>query len=400
MLKALSALAILLAWAGAACAQISNDVVKFGVLTDMTGLTADGTGKGSLIAAQMAVEDFGGKAAGKVIEVISADHQNKPDVGSAIARRWYDMENVDVIVDVPISSVAVAVQQVTRDKDKVLLMSSAASSDLTGKACSPNGIQWSFDTYALANVAGRAMAELGNDKWFFLTVDYVFGHNLEKDAIDVVRKMGGSVVGSVRHPPNTPDFSSYILQAQASNANVIALASTAGDTENELKQAKEFGLADGGKKIIALLFGALETHTVGINIAQNLLLTEGFYWDLDEGTRAFSKRFQAKIGRMPTMQQAGVYSSVSHYLKAVEATGTDSAKTVIAKMKEMPVNDFFAKNGRIREDGRMIHDMYLMQVKTPAESKGEWDLLKLVATIPGEAAFRPLAQSECPYIKK
>jgi branched-chain amino acid transport system substrate-binding protein len=385
---------------GGAQAQISDDVVKIGVLTDMSSLYSDATGKGSLIAAEMAVADFGGMVKGKPIVVISADHQNKPDVGAAIARAWYDTDKVDAIADVPTSSVALAVQQVTRDKNRVFLMSGPGASDLTGKACSPNGIHWTYDTYALSHVAGTAMLARGEDSWFFITADYAFGHALERDAADVVRAGGGKVLGAVRAPLNTQDFSSFLLQAQGSKAKVIGLANAGGDTQNAIKQASEFGLQKNGQMLVALLFQITDTHSLGLPVAQGMVMTEGFYWDMNDETRAFSKRFLAKAGHMPTMIHAGVYSSIMHYLKAIDAIGTDEALAVVKQMKATPVNDFFAKNGRIREDGRMVHDMYLMQVKTPAESKGEWDFYKVLATIPGDQAYRPLEDGGCPLVKK
>jgi branched-chain amino acid transport system substrate-binding protein len=388
-----------LAISGTASAQISDDVVKLGVLTDMSSLYADGTGKGSLTAAEMAVADFGGKVKGKPIEVISADHQNKPDVGAAIASAWYDAEKVDTIVDVPTSSIALAIQKITRDKNKVFLMSGPGTSDLTGPACSPNGIHWTYDTYALAHVAGKAMVERGKKDWFFITADYAFGHALERDTAAVVTESGGKVIGAVRAPFNTSDFSSFLLQAQASKAQVVGLASAGGDTQTAIKQASEFGLQQSGQGLVALLFQITDTHSLGLKTAQGMVLTEGFYWDMDDDTRAFSKRFMAKMGNMPTMIHAGIYSAVTHYLKAIDATGTDAAPAVIAKMKATPVHDFFARNGKLREDGRMVHDMYLVQVKTPAESKSEWDLYKILATVPGDQAYRPMDKGGCPLVK-
>ena len=366
----------------------------------MSSLYSDATGKGSLVAAQMAAADYGGKVKGKPIEVIGADHQNKPDVGSNIARQWYDQGGVDVIVDVPTSSVALAVAQITREKNKVFLNSGAGTSDLTGSQCSPNTIHWTYDTFALSNVAGKAMVERGENTWYFITADYAFGHALERDAADVVKKHGGQVLGAVRAPLNTPDFSSFLLQAQSSGAKVIALANAGGDTQNAIKQAVEFGIVQGGQKLLALLMQITDTHSLGTRTAGGMILTDGFYWELSDETRAFSKRFLEKVGHMPTMIQAGIYSGVMHYLKAIEETGTDEAKAVIAKMKATPVNDFFAKNGRIREDGRMVHDMYLMQVKTAAESKGEWDLYNVLATVPGDQAYRPMSEGGCPLVAK
>jgi branched-chain amino acid transport system substrate-binding protein len=379
-------------------AQISDDVVKLGVLSDMSSIYAEGTGPGSLVAAQMAAQDFGGKVRGKPIEVIGADHLNKPDVGSAIARAWYDEQKVDAILDVPTSSVALAVQQLTRDKNKVLLLSGAGSSDLTGPACSPNGIQWTYDTYALAHVAGKALVERGENTWFFVTADYAFGHALERDTADVVKASGGQVVGAVRAPFGAADFSSFLLQAQASKAKVVGFASAGGDTMNAIKQSAEFDL-QAKQKLVALLFNITDVHGLGLKTTGGMTLTEGFYWDMNDETRAFSKRFMEKAGHMPTMIQAGVYSAAMHYLKAIDATGTDAAQPVIAKMKATPVNDMFAKNGHIRADGRMVHDMYLVQVKTPAESKGEWDTYKVLATIPGDQAYRPLNAGGCPLVK-
>jgi branched-chain amino acid transport system substrate-binding protein len=385
--------------AGAAQAQISDDVVKIGVLTDMSSLYADSTGKGSVIAAEMAAADYGGKVKGKPIQVISADHQNKPDVGVNIARNWYDNDKVDAIFDVPTSSVALPVSALTREKNKIMMNSGAGSSDLTGTACSPNTVHWTYDTYALSNVAGKEMVKRGADTWFFVTADYAFGAALERDATNVVKETGGKVVGGVRHPLNSSDFSSFLLQAQASKAKVIALANAGGDTTNALKQAAEFGIVSGGQKMIALLQEITDTHSLGIKGAQGLIATDAFYWDMNDETRAFSKRFNDKVGHMPTMIQAGVYSSAMHYFKAIDAIGTDEAGKVMAQMKATPINDFFAKGGKIREDGRMVHDMYLFEVKKPADSKGEWDLYNLIATVPGDQAFRPLDKGNCPLVK-
>lgn len=380
-------------------AQVSDDVVKLGVLTDMSSVYADGTGKGSLAAAQMAAEDFGGKVLGKPIVVVGADHQNKPDVGTAVARNWFDNDHVDAVVDLPTSSIAFAVQALAAEKNKVVLISGGGSSDLTGKACTANSVQWTYDTYALSKVAGRAMVQRGDDTWFFLTADYVFGQALERDATDIVKAAGGKVLGGVRHPLNTADFASFLVQAQASKAKVVALANAGGDASTAIKQAHEFGMSK-DQKLLALLLGITDVHTLGVDVAQGLVLTEGWYWDLDDQSRAFGKRFNERVGHMPTMLQAGVYSAVTHYLKAIEAANTDEAKAVVRKMKELPVHDFFAKNGKVREDGRMVHDMYLMQIKTPAESKGPWDVYKVLATVPGDEAFRPLAEGGCPLVAK
>ena len=384
---------------GAAHAQISDDVVKIGVLTDMSSLYSDATGKGSLVAVQMAVADYGGKVKGKPVEVVSADHQNKPDVGVAIARNWYDNEKVDAIFDVPTSSVALPVSALTREKNKININSGGGSSDITGPACSPNTVHWTYDTYALSNVAGKAMVQRGEDTWFFITADYAFGMALERDAANVVKENGGKVLGDVRHPLNSSDFSSFLLQAQASKAKVVALANAGGDTTNALKQAAEFGLMKGGQKLIALLLEITDVHSIGLKDGQGLIVTDAFYWDRDDETRAFSKRFLEKVGHMPTMIQAGLYSATMHYLKAIDAIGTDEAPKVMAQMRATPINDFFAKNGKIRIDGRMVHDTYLFEVKKPEESKGEWDLYKLLATVPADQAFRPLDKGGCPLAK-
>jgi branched-chain amino acid transport system substrate-binding protein len=384
---------------GAATAQISDDVVKIGVLTDMSSLYADATGKGSLTAVQMAVADYGSKVKGKPVEVIVADHQNKPDVGVNIARNWYDNEKVDAIFDVPTSSVALPISALTREKNRININSGGGSSDITGVACSPNTVHWTYDTYSLSNVAGKAMVKRGEDTWFFVTADYAFGMALERDAANVVKETGGKVLGAVRHPLNSSDFSSFLLQAQASKAKVVALANAGGDTTNALKQASEFGITKGGQKMIALLQEITDTHSLGIRETQGLIVTDAFYWDMNDETRAFSKRFNEKVGHMPTMIQAGLYSATMHYLKAIEAIGTDEAPKVMEQMRATPINDFFAKGGKIRIDGRMVHDMYLFEVKKPEESKGEWDLYKLLATVPGDEAFRPLDKGGCPLVK-
>jgi branched-chain amino acid transport system substrate-binding protein len=383
----------------AARAQISDDVVKIGVLTDMSSLYADATGKGSLAAVQMAVAGYGGKVKGKPVEVVYADHQNKPDVGVSIARNWYDNDKVDAIFDVPTSSVALPISAVTREKNKININSGGGSSDITGAACSPNTVHWTYDTYALSNVAGKAMVRRGEDTWFFVTADYAFGQALERDAANVVKESGGKVIGDVRHPLNTSDFSSFLLQAQASKAKVIGLANAGGDTTNALKQAAEFGITQAGQKMIALLMEITDAHALGIKATQGLIVTDAFYWDMNDETRAFSNRFNEKVGHMPTMIQAGLYSATMHYLKAIDALGTDEAPKVMEQMRATPINDFFAKNGKIRIDGRMVHDMYLFEVKKPEESKGDWDLYKLIATVPGDEAFRPLDMGGCPLVK-
>lgn len=388
--------------AGAAQAEITGNVIKIGVLNDQSGLYADLTGQGSVTAAKMAAEDAGGKVAGAGIEVIFADHQNKPDVGSSVARQWYDQEGVDVIIDVPTSSVALAVNEVTREKNKVFLVSGAATSDLTGKACSPNTIHWTYDTYMLANGTGNAVVKAGGNTWFFLTADYAFGHALERDTTTVVKANGGQVVGGVRVPLNTADFSSFLLQAQASKAKVIGLANAGGDTVNSIKQAAEFGIVAGGQKLAGLLIFLPDIHALGLQTAQGLQFTESWYWDTNDANREWTKRFVAKNpgGKYPTMIHAGVYSALTHYFKAIAATKSDTGSAVVEEMKKMPTDDKLFGKGTIRADGRKIHDAYLFEVKKPAESKGPWDLYKTVRTIPAADAWRPLEEGGCPLVKK
>jgi branched-chain amino acid transport system substrate-binding protein len=382
-------------------AQISDGVIKIGVLNDQSGLYADLAGQGSVVAARMAVEDYGAEKKGMKVEVVFADHQNKADVGSAIARQWYDVDKVDLIVDVPNSGVALAVSQITRDKGKAFIVSSAATSDLTGKACSPNTIHWTYDTWALANGTANALVKQGADTWFFITADYAFGHALERDVEAVVLKNGGKVLGKVRHPLNTQDFSSFLLQAQASKAKVIGLANAGGDTTNAIKQGAEFGIVRGGQNFAGLLVFLTDVHALGLQTAQGLVFTETFYWDLNDRTRAFAKRFADRNrGIHPTMIHAGVYAGVTHYLKAVEALKSDDGTKVIAKMKEIPTDDPLFGKGTIRIDGRKIHPAYLVEVKKPSESKAPWDYYKIRATIPADQAFRPLDQGECPLVKK
>jgi branched-chain amino acid transport system substrate-binding protein len=387
--------------ASAAHAQISDGVVKLGVLNDMSSLYADIGGKGSVLAAQMAVDDFGGKVLDQPIEVISGDHQNKPDIGAGLARKWIDTEHVDAIVDVPTSSVALAIQEVTRQKKRIFLMSGPASSDLTGKACSPYGFQWTYDTYALAHGTGDAMVKQGGDTWFFITADYAFGHALERDTSDAVKAAGGKVLGSVNVPLNTQDFSSFLLQAQASKAKVIGLANAGGDTINSIKQAAEFGIVAGGQKLAGLLVFLTDVDSLGLKTAQGLTITSAWYWDKDDASRAFAKRFMARNpnGRPPTYTQAGVYGEVFFYLNAIKAAGTDDADKVSAQMRSMKINDFMTKDGWIREDGRIMRDMYLEEVKSPQESKYPYDYFKVLATIPAEQAFRPLKDGGCPLVK-
>jgi branched-chain amino acid transport system substrate-binding protein len=390
------------AFGGAAQAQISDGTVKIGVLNDMSGLYSDITGPGSLLAARMAVEDYVKATGSKLkIEVIGADHQNKPDVGSNIARQWFDTDKVDMIADVPTSSVGLAVAAIAREKGKLHVNSGAATSDLTGKACNANTIHWAYDTYMLANGTGKAIVKNGGNTWFFLTADYAFGHALERDTEAVVTKNGGRVVGKVRTPFPTQDFSSFLLQAQASKAKIIGLANAGGDTTNSIKQAAEFGIVRGGQNLAGLLVFLPDVHSLGLNVAQGLMLTETFYWDLNDQTRAWSRRFAAaNSGKHPSMVHAGVYSSVLHYLKAVEAAKTDDGTKVAAKMKELPTDDPLFGKGSVRADGRKIHPAYLFEVKKPSESKGPYDYYKLAATIPANEAFRPLSESECPLVKK
>jgi branched-chain amino acid transport system substrate-binding protein len=383
--------------AGAAHAQTA---VKIGVLNDRSGIYADLSGEGSVIAAQMAAEDFKAADKGITVEIVSADHQNKPDIGSNIARQWYDSDGVDVIADVPSSGVALAVNEITREKDKIFLNSGAASSDLTGSKCSPNTVHWTYDTWALANGTGGAMVASGGKSWFFVTADYAFGHALERDTSAIVKAAGGEVLGSVRHPFPGQDFSSFLLQAQASGAQVIGLANAGGDTINAIKQASEFGITQGGQSLAGLLMFVTDVHALGLEVAQGLVLTESFYWDLNDQTREWSARFAEKNGgKMPSMVQAGVYASVLHYLKAVEAVGGKDSAAVMAKMKEMPTDDPLFGKGAVRADGRKVHDMYLFRVKKPGQSKGEWDLYETVATIPADKAFRPLADGGCSLVK-
>jgi branched-chain amino acid transport system substrate-binding protein len=394
---------LLLAAALASCATSSaqaETAVRFGVLNDRSGVYADLSGEGSVIAARMAIEDFKAAEKGIKAEVVSADHQNKPDIGSALARQWYDQDGVDVILDVPTSSVALAVSQITREKNKVFINSGAGSTDLTGKQCSPNTIHWTYDTYALAKGTGAAMVQRGGTTWFFITADYAFGHSLESNTAAVVKAAGGQVLGGVKTPFPASDFSSFLLQAQSSGAKVIGLANAGGDTINAIKQASEFGITQGGQSLAGLLIFLSDVHALGLQAAQGLVLTEAFYWDLNDGTREWSKRFAEKSGgKMPTMVHAGVYASVLHYLKAVEALQGKDAAQVVAKMKEMPTDDALFGKGQVRVDGRVTHDMYLFEVKKPDESKGPWDYYKLLATIPAAEAFRPLSEGGCELVK-
>ncbi|MBB1090764.1 ABC transporter substrate-binding protein [Rhodopseudomonas palustris] len=388
---------------GGAAAQQSADTspVRIGVLTDMSGLFADISGHGAVIAVKMAVDDFGGKVLGRPIEVLSADHQNKADVGLSLARAWIDEKNVVMLADLMNSSVALGVMELTRNKDRIAIVNGASTSVITNEKCTPNSIHYTWDTYALARGTANAVVNRGKKKWALLEADFAYGHQLANDSRRFVEAAGGAVVSEIKHPINTSDFSSFLLQAQSSGADVIALANGGADTINSIKSAAEFGIGRGGKQqVVGLAINLNDTKALGLDAAQGLLLTEAFYWDRNDETRAWSKRFQEKFGKMPTSTQAGDYSSTMHYLKAVAAAGTLDAQTVMAKMRDTPVDDFFAKGGKIRIDGRMVHDMYLAEVKKPSESKGPWDFYNILATIPGDQAFRPLSESACPLVKK
>jgi branched-chain amino acid transport system substrate-binding protein len=393
----LAAAAVIALGANGAAAQ--GGPVKIGVLNDMSSLYADIGGKGSVEAAKMAAEDAG-PVLGQPVQVIFADHQNKPDVGSSIASQWYDQDGVDVITDVPTSSVALAVNEVVREKKKLALFVGPATSDLTGPKCNAYAASWVYDTYALAHVTGGAVVKSGGDTWFFLTADYAFGHALERDTAAVVTESGGKVLGDVNIPLNNPDFSSFLLQAQASKAKIIGLANAGGDTINSIKQGAEFGIVEGGQKFAGLLIFTTDVHSLGLKTAQGLQLTAPFYHDMNDETKAFSKRFADRTGRPPTFTQAGVYSAMHHYLEAIKAIGSKEPLKVMEKMRATPINDFMTKNGKLREDGRVIREMYLFEVKKPSESTGEWDLLKLLQTVPGDQAFRPIDKGDCPLVKK
>jgi branched-chain amino acid transport system substrate-binding protein len=380
---------------GAQAQQVSDNLVKIGILNDQSGVYADFGGKWSVEAARMAVEDFGGKVLNLPIEIIAADHQNKPDVASSIARQWYDVDKVDAIMELTTSSVALAVQGLSKEKKKINIVTGAATTDLTGKQCSPYGFHWAYDTRALAVGTGGALVDQGGKKWFFLTADYAFGYSLEEETSKYVKSKGGQVVGAVRHPLSANDFSSFLLQAQASGANIVGLANAGLDTANSIKGAAEFGIVQGGQRLAALLFTLAEVHGLGLKAAQGLVLTEGYYWDLDDQSRGFAKRFMERTGRMPNMIHSGTYSAVTQYLKAVQAAGTDATEAVAGKLHELPVDDFFARKGKVLANGRMVHDMYLFQVKKPEESKGPYDYYKHLSTIPGDQAFATAQESGC-----
>jgi len=380
-------------------ASAQQTPLKIGVLSDFSSVYSDIGGQGNVEATKMAIEDFGGQMFGKPIDMVAADVLNKPDVASTIARKWWETEGVDMIIDLPTSATALAVMELSKQYEKIMIVTDAASSDITGKSCSPYTAHWTYDTYSNAHTVGSAIVKNGGDSWFFLTADYVFGHSIERDTGDVVKAAGGKVLGSVKHPLNTADFSSFLLQAQASKAKIIGLANGGGDTINAIKQAGEFGIVAGGQNLAAIVMFISDVHSLGLKLAQGLIITEAYYWDLNDKTRAFGKRFQERIKRMPTMNQAATYSATLHYLKAVQAAGTKDTKTVMAKMRELPVKDAFTDNGILREDGRMVHSMFLFQVKKPEESKGPWDYYKLLAEVPADQAFRPLKDGGCPLVK-
>ncbi|MBY5348933.1 ABC transporter substrate-binding protein [Rhizobium leguminosarum] len=396
----IASVAFLLASSTAVLAQSATDgKVKIGILNDQSGVYADFGGKSSVEAAKMAVEDFGGKVLDVPVEIVDADHQNKADIASNIARQWYDTEQVDAIMELTTSSVALAVQAIAKEKKKIDIVTGAATTDLTGKACSPYGFHWAYDTHALAVGTGGALVKQGGDSWFFLTADYAFGYSLEQQTSDYVKASGGTVVGAVRHPLSSQDFSSFLLQAQSSGAKVIGLANAGLDTSNAIKQAAEFGITQGGQHLAALLFTLAEVHGLGLDAAQGLTLTEGYYWNRDDESRAFAKKFFARTGKMPNMIHTGTYSAVTQYLKAVQKAGTDETEAVAKQLHEMPVDDVFGRGGTVGANGRMIHDMYLLQVKKPSESKEPWDYFNVLATIPGKEAYIDPAKSGCDLVK-
>jgi branched-chain amino acid transport system substrate-binding protein len=400
MKRQMLACAFMLATVSAASAQISDGVVRIGVLTDLSSWGRDNSGPGSVEAARMAVEEFGPTVLGKPIEIVSADHQMKTDVGTQIAREWFDNGKVDAIADIPNSGIAIAIHNMVRDRNKIALLSGPGASSLTDELCSPNTVHFSYDTYALSKVTASAVINEGGKSWFFITADYAFGQQLEKDAARFIKELGGTVLGGVRHPTNTADFSSFVLQAQSSHANVVAFANAGQDTDNAIKQAGEFGLVQGGQKLVGLLMFETDVNAVGLQAAQGTYMTTASYWNMDDKTRAWSKKFFARTNMMPTQIQTGVYGSVLHYLKGIQAAGTDDPAKVMAKMRELPIEDAFVHGGRLREDGRVIRDMYLARVKKPSESKEPWDYLEIIKTIKGDDAFRPVSESKCPLLKK
>ncbi|MDR3464424.1 MAG: ABC transporter substrate-binding protein [Xanthobacteraceae bacterium] len=395
----LVASAIFVASLTASAADAEQGVLRVGIITDMSGQYADGNGRGSVVAAQMAAEEIGNEVAGRRIEIIFADHQNKPDVATAIVRDWIDNRQIDVVAEGVNSAVALAIQSLTRERKKIFLISGSGSSDITGKQCSPTSVQWTYDTYASSNSTAKAVVKRGGDTWYFLTADYAFGNALQRDAARAVTAAGGQVLGSVKHPFSTPDFSSFLLQAQAAKPKILALANAGSDFSNAVGQADEFGIRNDGTQIVALQVTLTDVPALGLAHAHDLLFTESFYWDRTPETRAFAQEFFKRHGAMPTAYQAGVNSALRHYFKAVAAINSTDSETVVAEMRKQPVNDFFAQGGKVREDGRMVHDMYLMRIKKPAESKGKWDLYEYLETVPGDDAFRPLAEGGCPYVK-
>jgi branched-chain amino acid transport system substrate-binding protein len=382
-----------------ASAQQTATPLKIGIMADFASVYSDIGGQGNVEATKIAIEEFGGSMFGKPIEVVTADPLNKADVAATIARRWYDAENVDMIIDLPTSATALAAMEMSKQFEKIMIVTDAASSDITGKSCSPYTAHWTYDTYANAHTVGSAIVKQGGDSWFFITADYLFGHSIERDTGDVVRAAGGKIVGSARHPLNTADFSSFLLQAQSSKAKIVGLANGGGDTINTIKQASEFGIVAGGQKLAGIVMFISDIHSLGLKMAQGLIITEAYYWDLNDRTRAFGKRFFERMKRMPTMNQAATYSATLHYLKAVQAAGTKGTKPVLAKMRETPVRDAFTDNGVLREDGRMVHSMFLLEVKKPEESKAPWDYYKVLAEVPGDQAFRPIQDGGCPFVK-
>ena len=380
-------------------AQQAGQPLKIGILSDLSSVYSDIGGSGNVEATKMAIEEFGGSMFGTPIELLTADPQNKPDTAASIVRKWYENDGVDMIIDMPTSATALAGMELSKQFEKIMIITDAASSDITGKSCSPFTAHWTYDTYANAHTVGGAIVKNGGDTWFFITADYVFGHSIERDTGEVVKAAGGKVLGSVKHPLNTPDFSSYLLQAQSSKAKIIGLANGGGDTINTIKQAGEFGIVSGGQNLAAIVMFISDAHSLGLKLAQGLIITEAYYWDLNDRTRAFGKRFFERMKRMPTMNQAATYSATLHYLKAVQAAGTKETRPVMAKMRATPVRDAFTDNGILREDGRMVHSMFLFEVKKPEESKGPWDYYKVLAEVPGDQAFRPLNEGGCPLVK-
>jgi branched-chain amino acid transport system substrate-binding protein len=398
---AATAFAVSLLFGASALAQQANTLpLKIGVLADFASVYADIGGQGNVEAAKIAIEEFGGKMFDKPIELVTADALNKADVAATISRKWYEAENVDMIIDMPTSATALAGMEMSKQFEKIMIVTDAASSDITGKSCSPYTAHWTYDTYGNAHTVGSAIVKQGGDSWYFITADYLFGHSIERDTGDVVRAAGGKVVGSAKHPLNTADFSSFLLQAQSSKAKIIGMANGGGDTINTIKQASEFGIVAGGQKLAGIVMFISDIHSLGLKMAQGLIITEAYYWDLNDRTRAFGKKFFDKMKRMPTMNQAATYSATLHYLKSVQAAGTRATKPVLAKMREMPVRDAFTDNGVLREDGRMVHSMFLLEVKKPEESKAPWDYYKVLAEVPGDQVFRPMKDGGCQYVKQ